>query len=317
MAFALNRFTYQTAGMNAGQITTAINPSTTPVLVNGPRFYSYASATDNLATISASGYFLPVIYDLAINDIIMVVADDVSSFLQVSDIDFTTSPFTITTAPFTASGTVNTANIVNGAITDAKVNSAAGIEYSKLATLNTGQVLLGDAGVPTATTLSGDATVGATGVLTIANNAVTSAKLDTHLLQYVAVPITLANFLAMYDTPVQLVAAAGANTMLLCDQVEILQTYGSAALAGGGVTAIQYDSTAHGAGVIASTTHAAADFQVTASSGYNFGKSSTVVQPFTTTVNKGLYLSCLTGDFTTGTGSTFVAHVWYRVIPTV
>jgi len=41
-----------------------------------------------------------------------------------------------------------------------------------------------------------------------------------------------------------------------------------------------------------------------------------VALPFTTTVNKGLYLSNITGAFTTG-NSAMVAHIWYRIIPTV
>lgn len=68
-------------------------------------------------------------------------------------------------------------DIKAGAITNAKVSASAAISYSKLATLNTGQILAGNAGTPTATTLGGDATIGATGTLTIANNAVSDAKL--------------------------------------------------------------------------------------------------------------------------------------------
>jgi len=97
--------------------------------------------------------------------------------------------------------------------------------------------------------------------------------------------------------------------------MDLLLTYGAAAYAAGGVAAVQYDSTANGAGVIASTTIAAAAFQVTASTGFVFN-GGVVPQTFTTTVNKGLYLSNITGAFTTG-DSNFVAHVWYKVIPTV
>lgn len=67
--------------------------------------------------------------------------------------------------------------IANGAITDAKVNAAAAIAFSKLAALATGQLLVGNGGVATATTLSGDATISSSGVITIANNAITTAKI--------------------------------------------------------------------------------------------------------------------------------------------
>lgn len=69
------------------------------------------------------------------------------------------------------------ASITPNVITNNMINSAAAIAYSKLASLSTGQLLVGNAGVPTATTLSGDATVGTTGVLTIANLAITNAKI--------------------------------------------------------------------------------------------------------------------------------------------
>lgn len=67
--------------------------------------------------------------------------------------------------------------IANNAITNAKVSSSAAIDFSKLGALTTGQIVAGNAGVATATTLGGDATIGATGTLTIANDAITTAKI--------------------------------------------------------------------------------------------------------------------------------------------
>lgn len=134
-------------------------------------------------------------------------------------------------------------------------------------------------------------------------------------INYAAVAITAAQFNGMYAAPKLLVAAPGANKIIVLDKVELLMTYVSANYAAGGVAAVQYDSTANGAGVIASTTLAAATFQAAASTGFMFN-TGVVAQTFTTCVNKGLYLSNITGAFTTG-DSTFVAHVWYKVVPTV
>ena len=67
--------------------------------------------------------------------------------------------------------------IANNAITNAKVSSSAAIDFSKLGALTTGQIVAGNAGVATAATLGGDATIGATGTLTIANDAITTAKI--------------------------------------------------------------------------------------------------------------------------------------------
>lgn len=151
------------------------------------------------------------------------------------------------------------------------------------------------------------------GTANISDDAVTSPKINEDVVQYVAVAVTAAQFNGMYVTPKLLVAAAGANTLLVLDRVQLLMTYNSAAYAAGGVSHVQYDSTTLGAGIIASTTQAAADFTGTVSEtfAYNMG---VVDQPFSTSVNTGLYLSNITGAFTTG-DSAMVAHVWWKQIP--
>jgi hypothetical protein len=68
--------------------------------------------------------------------------------------------------------------IASGVIVNADINASAAIGYSKLATMSTGQVLLGNAGTPTATTLSGDVTVGATGVTAIASGVIVDADVN-------------------------------------------------------------------------------------------------------------------------------------------
>ncbi len=62
-------------------------------------------------------------------------------------------------------------------IVNADINASAAIAYSKLATMATGSILLGNAGTPTATALSGDVTVGATGVTAIGSAKVTNTML--------------------------------------------------------------------------------------------------------------------------------------------
>lgn len=316
MSFESSRFVHQTSAFNAGQILTTDNPSATPVYANGPAFYSYASADDAIATIAAANYFSSVAYQLKVNDVIMVVASDVSEFLQILTVDTSVIPATITTTAFTAAAAVDTANIVAGAVTNAKVNAAAAIDFSKLATLASGNMIIGSVGgVPTSVASSGDVTVIASGAFAIGAAKVTSAKLALTTVQYTSVAITAAQFNGMYAAPKLLVAAGGANTLIVLDKVQLLMTYVSANYAAGGVAAVQYDSTANGAGVIASTTLSAATFQAAASTGFNFN-AGVVAETFTTCVNKGLYLSNVTGAFTTG-DSTFVAHIWYKVVATV
>jgi len=277
MAFEILRFVRTTLAFNSGQISTTFNPNTPTVLEGGPAIYTYASATDAIATIGGANYFADVVYMLAVNDLIFAVGSDASAFYQVATIDRDAGTITVVSA--FPSGVIGTANINNLAVTTAKIDDLA---------VTTGK---------------------------LADASVTSAKTSPLLMQYLAVPITADEFNGMYAAPKLLKAAGGANTMLVLHRMDLLMTYVSANYAAGGVAAIQYDSTANGAGVIASTTLAAATFQAAASTGFMFN-TGVVPQTFTTTVNKGLYLSNITGAFTTG-DSTFVAHLWYSVVPTV
>lgn len=242
---------------------------------------SVTGSNETVATIAASGYFNPFMVNITKGlgplgvNDLIIIIGNDASAFYT----VTTIVTNVTVSVFAAAGTIGTANIQNLAVTAAKIAN------------NT----------ITATQL--------------ANNAVGSAQLTANVLQYVAVPITSAAFLGMYATPIQLVAAAGANTLIVPDQVRLVMTYNSAAYAAGGSAAVQYDSTANGAGVIASTVLANTVFQAAASNIFTFGHG-VVAEPFTTTVNKGLFLSNITGAFTTG-NSAMVAHVWYKVIPTV
>lgn len=65
---------------------------------------------------------------------------------------------------------VNTLNDLN--IVNADISGSAAIAYNKLASMASGEILLGNGGTPTATALSGGATVNGTGVVTLSNSAV-------------------------------------------------------------------------------------------------------------------------------------------------
>lgn len=86
------------------------------------------------------------------------------------------------------SDAVTTAKILDGAVTSAKIenntivngdiNPSAAIALSKLATASDAQIIVhNSSGVPTAVTMSGDATISNTGAVTIANNAITTGKI--------------------------------------------------------------------------------------------------------------------------------------------
>lgn len=292
MTFTIANWGSTSTSLNAGQET--VTPfGGSPTVENTCNVFTYISPTDAVATITASNYFLAQYASLSVGDIIWGSGTDASFAVQVTAVSSTT----VTVASMGLTTSIGTADIIDHAVTYVKIQQAS------------------------AHTLLGNPTSGTANVeeITLGNGLEftgTTLDLPNTSLVYAAVPLTAAQFKGMYDTPVQLVAAPGANKLISVDKIDLLMTFVSADYANGGVVAAQYDSTAHGAGVLASTTWAAASFFVGASTGFLFGASSSVGQTFSTCVNKGLYLSNLTGDFITG-DSTFVAHVWYRIIPTV
>lgn len=183
-------------------------------------------------------------------------------------------------------------------------------------TLTDGEIFVGSAGnIATGVAMSGDATIINTGALTIANNAVTSAKLALNTVQYAKVSLSAANFNGMYAAPVVLVAAGGANTLHVVERIAYEVDYGGAQFAAGGVVAAQYDNTANGLGAPASATTAAAVFNAFVADGVVGSAGSLASATAAATVNKGIYLSNQTAAFTTGT-STVDVHIWYSTVTT-
>ena len=83
----------------------------------------------------------------------------------------------ITTAD---TGTVTSTMIANGTIVDADINSSAAIAFSKLASLASANILIGNAsGVPTSTTVSGDVTITNAGVTAITSNVIVNADINS------------------------------------------------------------------------------------------------------------------------------------------
>ena len=82
------------------------------------------------------------------------------------------------TGDITVSNTGVTA-IASGAIVNADINASAAIEHSKLASMSSGNILVGSSGsVPTSVAVTGDITVSSAGVTAIAGDAVTFAKMQ-------------------------------------------------------------------------------------------------------------------------------------------
>ena len=76
-------------------------------------------------------------------------------------------------------GTVTSTMLLDGTIVDADVNASAAIAYSKLATLTSGNIVLGSsANVATSTAVTGDVTISNTGVTAIASGVIVNADIN-------------------------------------------------------------------------------------------------------------------------------------------
>lgn len=293
MAFTIANWACTSSSLNQGQETVVPFGGSSTTL-NAPNSFIYGSPTDTVATISAADYFLSMYADLSVGDWIFVNGTDGSTILIV----VTSSSSGVTTAGFAASGSVNTANIVNNAVTYAKFQQASAAD-----------VLLGN---PTGGAANYEEVTLGNGL----DFASTALELKPSYLNVVEISMTAAQFNGMYATPVQVIAAPGANKVIVVDSCVLNMTYGAAQFAAGGAVGLQYGNTAHLAGPAASATEAATDFTgASASTLFRIGGGLSTGAALATATNAAVYISNATQAFTTG-DSTFKVWAWYKVIPT-
>lgn len=291
---------------NGANIATGVSPSGDITLTNTGVFGITAGAIVNADVNAAAAIAYSKLATLASANILVGSAGGVATSVAV------TGDVVISNGGVTA--------ISAGSIINTDVNAAAAIDFSKLAALTSGNVIVGSAAnVPTSVAMAGDVTIIAAGTTAIGANKVLSSMVSPLLVKYAAVPVSAAEFNGAYAAPKLLLAAGGANTLVVIERAVLAMTFVSATYANGGVVTLQYNNTVNGAGVAATNGEAAADFFAAASTAFQFNGvagDTVAISPFTTTVNKGIYLSNLTGAFTTGDG-TWVMHLWYKIIPTV
>lgn len=181
-------------------------------------------------------------------------------------------------------------------------------------TLQNGRVFVGNASnIATGVAMSGDVAISNTGATTIQTGVVDSDKLDPTTIQYVKVPMTAAEWNGMYGAPFALIATPGAGKMIVVQRAVLAMTFVSAQYAAGGAVALQYDSTVHGAGPLASATLAAATVNAYAASSDVGLAGADTSGASSAKVDKGLYISNDTAAFTTG-DSTWEVHIWYQIV---
>jgi len=255
------------------------------------KIWSYINTSDTLATIEAANYFNPMRFALNQNDLIFLIGSDGSELVRVTSLVNTTS------VTVTAYDSVPAGTIVN-----ADVSAAAGIEFSKMEALASGELVVGNAGVPTVAALSGDAVIDNAGALTI----------DESFSRTVSVAMTAAEFIGSNASPVLLVPAPGAGKRLIVTHLMVNMTYVSATYANGSSGSVQYGDTADALGIAASQSLSAATVGGwgASTSIYLFGTmAATAVANME---NQGLYWTYGSTDFITGDG-TFVIDLTYTV----
>jgi hypothetical protein len=166
-------------------------------------------------------------------------------------------------------------------------------------TTGTGLVLTSATGLP-----------GSTGLVA---NSVSAGQVDSQLIQYVSIPLTLAQLIAANSVPIPLLAAQGAGTLIDVVSLTLDLIRGSAAFVGGGAMAayLGTDST----GVLATATIAATVFTTFAASQMIKVAGALAVAASSTILNKGLVFTNPTADFTSGTGGSGIVKLAYRVLP--
>jgi hypothetical protein len=210
------------------------------------------------------------------------------------------------------------------ATTDAFVALAANGGISN--TLPSGDIIVGNvSNVATAVTMSGDVHISNTGATTIQSGAVTGSKIANNAVDFAqlaldvaasaTVTLSAAQIKALYDTPVQLIAAPGAGKLVLIDSILWDVAFGTTQYAAGGAIAAQYGNAAHGAGPAASGTLAAASLNGVAASSFlsNAGSAGLLDVAASASLNTAVFLSNASGDFTTG-DSTATLYVRYRIV---
>jgi hypothetical protein len=213
-----------------------------------------------------------------------------------------TGDITINNAGLTAIGA--------GKVVDAQINAAAGIDFSKLAALTSGNILVGSAGnVPTSVAMSGAGSLNNAGVLSLNPG---------YAVQTAVVTMTASQVVGAYATPVALIPAPTAGFGILLLNAAVV-TEVSTAFATGGVAIVEYGNVAHGAGTNAlSATIPAAEINAASSQVYSMtGYIATTVTATSAISGLGVYFSNATGAFTVGTGSTVTISLAYMVLPIV
>ncbi len=139
-------------------------------------------------------------------------------------------------------------------------------------------------------------------------------NLNPNTIQFVSIPLTLAQLITMNDTAITVVPAQGAGTLVEIQSCTLDLKRGSAAFTSGGTVTIGYGTTPTlGAASPAAATIAATVFTTFAASQSISVAGALAVTANSLTLNTPVTISNGSADFATGTGATGVLDCAYRV----
>ena len=133
-------------------------------------------------------------------------------------------------------------------------------------------------------------------------------------VQHKTVALTAANMIAMYTTPVALIAAPGAGKSIAVTKMAFNITRTATAFTGGGAAIIQYGATANGGGTQALDSTLASTV-ITGAAGTTVSlRNGAIISDLAaaTIQNAGVYISNAAAVFAAGTGTATV-DIWYIV----
>ena len=228
-----------------------------------------------------------------------------------------------TAAPVDMTGDVTISNtgvtsIAAGAIVDADVSASAAVAYSKLATLTSGNIIVGSAGnVATSVSMSGDVGIVASGATTISANSVTYSKLDASVLQVATFSVTHAEILNLASVGIVVLPTPTAGYFYVINSIELKYTYAGTPYTFAGYLGFGFPG---GAYVISQSaymlTQSASSYYVLTPSIYNaddIGTNTGFYQ--TTSIGAQLRLDAISGAPTVGTaGNAIDGRVVYRLV---
>jgi hypothetical protein len=168
-------------------------------------------------------------------------ASPVWGFITNANID---SAAAIAYSKLNLASSITSSDIVDGTIVDADINANAAIAYSKLATLSSGNIVLGSSGnVATSTSVTGDVTISSTGVTSISSGVIVNADINANAAIADTKLATISTAGKVSNSATTATAANTASTIVLRDASNnfsaetITATTFSGALSGNATTA--------------------------------------------------------------------------------